>query len=70
MPRRTSYQPAAGTGENKPENVNDHEQQARVHPALPCYSVVVPAPELVRSINVTAFIHGESWNPSQGRETN
>jgi hypothetical protein len=23
------------------ENANDHEQQARVHPALPCYYVVV-----------------------------
>src|SRR5947209_16055104 len=29
-----------------PQNANDHEQQARVHPALPYYSVVVPAPEL------------------------
>jgi hypothetical protein len=28
------------------QNANDHEQQARVHPALPCYYVVVQAPEL------------------------
>jgi hypothetical protein len=34
------------TGQNDPKNANDHEQQARVHPALPSYSVVVPAPEL------------------------
>jgi hypothetical protein len=40
------------TGQNKPQNANDHEQQARVHPAQPSYSVVVPAPEL-SSIDVT-----------------
>jgi hypothetical protein len=34
------------TGQKCPKNANDHEQQARVHPALPSYSVVVPAPEL------------------------
>jgi hypothetical protein len=34
------------TGQNGPKNANDHEQQARVHPALHSYSVVVPAPEL------------------------
>jgi hypothetical protein len=34
-----------------PRNANDHEQQVRVHPALPSYSVVVPAP-VPRSINV------------------
>jgi hypothetical protein len=34
------------TGQNRPKNANDHEQQARVHPAQPSYSVVVPAPEL------------------------
>jgi hypothetical protein len=34
------------TGQNRPKNANDHEQRARVHPALPSYSVVVPAPEL------------------------
>jgi hypothetical protein len=28
------------------KNANDHEQQVRVHPALPCYYVVVQAPEL------------------------
>jgi hypothetical protein len=28
------------------KNANDHEQQVRVHPALPYYSVAVPAPEL------------------------
>jgi hypothetical protein len=37
--------------QNRPKNTNDHEQQARVHPAQPSYSVVVPAPEL-SSINV------------------
>src|SRR3954466_15500818 len=36
------------TGQNCPKNANDHEQQARVHPALPNYSVVVPSPELVK----------------------
>jgi hypothetical protein len=30
-----------------PQNANDHEQRARVHPAQPSYSVVVPAPELL-----------------------
>src|SRR5258708_2107517 len=30
----------------RPQNANDHEQRARVHPAQPSYSVVVPAPEL------------------------
>jgi hypothetical protein len=30
----------------RPRNANDHEQKARVHPAQPYYSVVVPAPEL------------------------
>src|ERR1044072_3595582 len=34
------------TGRKRPKNANDHEQQARVHPAQPYYSVVVPAPEL------------------------
>jgi hypothetical protein len=29
-------------------NANDHEQRARVHPAQPSYSVVVPAPEMKR----------------------
>jgi hypothetical protein len=38
-------------GQNSPRNANDHEQQARVHPAQPSYSVVVPAPELL-SIDV------------------
>jgi hypothetical protein len=37
--------------QNRPENANDHEQRARVHPAQPSYSVVVPAPVL-SSINV------------------
>jgi hypothetical protein len=32
--------------ENRPTKANDHEQRARVHPAQPSYSVVVPAPEL------------------------
>jgi hypothetical protein len=34
------------TDQKCPKNANDHEQQARVHPAQPYYSVVVPAPEL------------------------
>src|SRR4051794_7904043 len=34
------------TGRNSRKNANDHEQQARVHPAQPNHSVVVPAPEL------------------------
>jgi hypothetical protein len=38
-------------GAKWPKNANDHEQKARVHPAQPSYSVVVPAPEL-SSINV------------------
>jgi hypothetical protein len=33
------------TGQKGPKNANDHEQRARVHPAQPSYSVVVPAPE-------------------------
>ena len=33
-------------GKTGPQNANDHEYQARVHPAQPSYSVVVPAPEL------------------------
>src|SRR5260370_30174469 len=33
-------------GPNRRKNANDHEQRARVHPAQPSYSVVVPAPEL------------------------
>jgi hypothetical protein len=32
-------------GSNDRTNVNDHEHQVRVHPALPEYSVVVAAPE-------------------------
>jgi hypothetical protein len=39
------------TGQKGPKNANDHEQRARVHPAQPSYSVVVPAPELL-SIDV------------------
>src|SRR3954470_18995517 len=30
------------TDQTPSKNANDHEQQARVHPALPYYSVVVP----------------------------
>jgi hypothetical protein len=33
--------------QNGPQNANDHEQRARVHPALPSYSVVVPAPSSI-----------------------
>src|SRR5271156_1435361 len=36
----------AKNGQNRLRNANDHEQQARVHPARPSHSVVVPAPEL------------------------
>src|SRR5271167_2106770 len=36
----------AEKGQKRPRNANDHEQQARVHPAQPSHSVVVPAPEL------------------------
>jgi hypothetical protein len=36
------------------KNANDHEQRARVHPAQPSYSVVVPAPEL-SSVNVAVI---------------
>jgi hypothetical protein len=36
---------------NSPQNANDHEQWARVHPAQPYHSVVVPAAEL-SSVNV------------------
>src|SRR6202040_1678611 len=42
------------TGQNDPKNANDHEQQARVHPAQPNHSVVVPAPEL-SSVNVAVI---------------
>jgi hypothetical protein len=38
-------------GQNRLKNANDHEQRARVHPAQPSHSVVVPAPELL-SIDV------------------
>jgi hypothetical protein len=34
---------------NGAKNANDHEQQARVHPAQPSYCVVVPAPELFKA---------------------
>jgi hypothetical protein len=54
MPRREAQNSGAKgpkTGEKLPGNANDHEQGARVHPAQPYYSVVVPAPEL-SSINV------------------
>src|ERR1700709_1567758 len=34
------------TGQKCPKNANDHEQQARVHPAQPYHSGGVPAPEL------------------------
>src|SRR4030088_2770610 len=51
---KTQFQGHGGerkTGQKDPKNANDHEQRARVHPALPDYSVVVPAPELL-SIDV------------------
>jgi hypothetical protein len=49
MPRREAQNSGAKggkTGEKQAGNANDHEQRARVHPAQPSYSVVVPAPEL------------------------
>ncbi|HJZ19387.1 MAG TPA: hypothetical protein VJ226_00430, partial [Bradyrhizobium sp.] len=36
----------AEKAQKRPRNANDHEQRARVHPAQPSHSVVVPAPEL------------------------
>jgi hypothetical protein len=51
---KTQFQGHGGrgkTGQKGTKNANDHEQRARVHPALPDYSVVVPAPELL-SIDV------------------
>jgi uncharacterized protein YecE (DUF72 family) len=33
------------SGQNIPKNANDHEQVARLHPALPSYYVVVPTTE-------------------------
>jgi hypothetical protein len=42
----SSWREERQTGQNSPKNANDHEQRARVHPAQPNYSVVVPAPEL------------------------
>ncbi len=43
-------------GAKIPKNANDHEQGARVHPAQPIYSVVVPASELL-SVNVAVQKH-------------
>jgi len=54
---RVSRWIAGEKGRTNPKNANDHEQQARVHPALPCYFVVVPAPELFRSIDVAVRGH-------------
>ena len=60
-------------GQNGPQNANDHEQRARVHPAQPSYSVVVPAPEL-SSIDVAvgcsigtigAFRKGALFGPAR-----
>jgi hypothetical protein len=46
-PQRAKDRDLGGkTGQNDPKNANDHKQQARVHPAQPNHSVVVPAPEL------------------------
>jgi hypothetical protein len=44
---------AGKTRQNGRKNANDHEQQARVHPAQPCYFVAVPARDL----------EGESTSP-------
>jgi hypothetical protein len=58
----------AKIGSNMPTTTNN---MARVHPALPSYSVVVPAPELL-SINVAVvtnigsietFRKGDVWYP-------
>ena len=48
MPRRSSETATeeVKNGQNWAKNANDHEQRVRVHPALPSYFVVVPAPEL------------------------
>jgi hypothetical protein len=56
MPRRSSGTAAEQVekGQNRPKNANDHEQRVRVHPALPSYFVVVPAPEL-SSIDVAVI---------------
>jgi hypothetical protein len=44
---RVQFEPGLPKNDqNRSKNANDHEQRARVHPALPGYSVVVPAPEL------------------------
>jgi hypothetical protein len=63
MPSRSSRAKWWKFRENPPKragkrskNANDHEQQARVHPAQPSYSVVVPAPEL-SSVNVAVINH-------------
>src|SRR5215471_10655486 len=49
------------TAETAPKNANDHEQWARVHPAQPYYSVVVPAPEL-SSVDVAVMCKiGQRW---------
>lgn len=42
---------SGGNVPGTPKNANDHEQRTRVHPALPSYSVVVPA-TVLSSINV------------------
>jgi hypothetical protein len=39
------------------ENANDHQQQARVHPALPCYCVVVSGAGALESIDVAVSTH-------------
>jgi hypothetical protein len=49
------------------KNANDHEQQARVHPAAPCYSVVVSAPELIgKHQRHRSRLHGDGIDLPQG----
>ena len=45
----------AKPGETGGKNVNDHEQKARVHPALPSYCVVVSGDRAFASINVAVL---------------
>jgi hypothetical protein len=43
------------------QNANDHEQQARVHSALPFYSVVILAPELVKAAMAPSQLNGAGF---------
>jgi len=41
----TKHRSAAQRHQNRAKNSNDHEREARVHPAQPSHIVVVPAME-------------------------